>query len=109
MITALVQNKGKFYPATNNRAGHSAEALTRAVGLEMLHFTIGASSLGKVLVATSENGVCAVLLGSEDKSLIADLKGRNPRVVLMQGGDVVETTPAPDSLFFAVTRRQNRV
>lgn len=56
----------------------------------MLHFAIGASSLGKVLVATSEKGVCAVLLGSEDKSLVADLKGLNPRVVLMQGGEMVE-------------------
>jgi O6-methylguanine-DNA--protein-cysteine methyltransferase len=63
---------------------------SRAVGREVLHFTIGVSSLGKVLVATSEKGLCAVLPGSEDKSLMADLKGRNPRVVLMQGGDVVE-------------------
>lgn len=78
MITTLVQNVEKFYPAKNNRAGHSAEALTCAVGREVLHFTIGASSLGKVLVATSEKGVCAVLLGSEEKSLIADLKGRIP-------------------------------
>ena len=76
MITALVQNREKFYPATNNRAGHSAEALLRAAGPEVFHFTIGASSLGKVLVATSEKGVCAVLLGGEDKSLIADLKSR---------------------------------
>lgn len=43
-----------------------------------------------MLVATSEKGVCAVLLGSKVKSLIADLQGRNSRAVLIQGGDVVE-------------------
>ena len=59
-------------------------------GLEVFHFTIGASALGRVLVATSEKGVSAVLLGSKEKSLIADLQGRNSRAVLIEGGDVVE-------------------
>ena len=47
MITASVQDAEKSYPSTNNRAGRSGEAPTSAEGLEVLHFTIGASSLGK--------------------------------------------------------------
>jgi hypothetical protein len=70
----------------------------------VLHFTIGASSPGKVLVVTSEKGVCAVLLGSEDKSLIADLKGRDPGVVLIESCVGTAASPAIAGAFSASVR-----
>jgi hypothetical protein len=37
--------------------------------------------------------VCVVFLGSEDKSLIADLKGRNPGVVLTESWAATAASP----------------
>ena len=42
-------------------------------------FTTGESVLGTVLVARSERGVCAILLGDDAKALERDLRARFPR------------------------------
>jgi len=41
-------------------------------------FTIGASELGQVLVARTDAGVCAILIGADDEALEADLEARFP-------------------------------
>jgi AraC family transcriptional regulator of adaptative response/methylated-DNA-[protein]-cysteine methyltransferase len=58
--------------------------------LQTLSFAMGTTSLGRVLVATCENGVRAVLFGSDEKSLLVDVQGRNPRTRLARGGDMAE-------------------
>lgn len=47
-----------------------------------IHFTCGDSSLGKFLVARSEKGICAILLGDNPQELIADLHKRFPTAEL---------------------------
>jgi AraC family transcriptional regulator, regulatory protein of adaptative response / methylated-DNA-[protein]-cysteine methyltransferase len=49
-----------------------------------LHFAIGQCSLGSVLVARSEHGVCAVLLGDEPEAVIRELAQRFPGSVLLR-------------------------
>jgi AraC family transcriptional regulator, regulatory protein of adaptative response / methylated-DNA-[protein]-cysteine methyltransferase len=49
-----------------------------------LHFAIGQCSLGSVLVARSERGVCAILLGDEPEAVIHELTQRFPRAVLVR-------------------------
>jgi AraC family transcriptional regulator of adaptative response/methylated-DNA-[protein]-cysteine methyltransferase len=51
-----------------------------------LRFAIGESSLGSILVAHSERGVCAILLGDDADELARDLQDRFPRAKLI-GGD----------------------
>lgn len=46
---------------------------------EEIRFAIGEFSLGLILVARSERGVCAILLGDDRERLIGDLRGRFPR------------------------------
>ena len=41
-------------------------------------FAIGTSTLGTVLLASSARGVCAILIGSEEAELVADLAARFP-------------------------------
>lgn len=41
-------------------------------------FVTGASELGQVLVARTDAGVCAILIGSDDEALEADLEARFP-------------------------------
>lgn len=51
-----------------------------------IRFAVGASSLGAILVARSDRGVCAILLGDDPDRLARDLQDRFPRARLI-GGD----------------------
>jgi AraC family transcriptional regulator, regulatory protein of adaptative response / methylated-DNA-[protein]-cysteine methyltransferase len=51
-----------------------------------IRFAIGQCSLGSILVAQSERGVCAILLGDDPDELARDLQDRFPRANLI-GGD----------------------
>jgi AraC family transcriptional regulator of adaptative response/methylated-DNA-[protein]-cysteine methyltransferase len=51
-----------------------------------IRFAVGLCSLGSILVAASERGVCAILLGDDPDALARDLQDRFPRARLI-GGD----------------------
>ena len=51
-----------------------------------IHFAIGECSLGSILVARSDKGICAILLGDDPDALVRDLQDRFPRATLI-GGD----------------------
>jgi AraC family transcriptional regulator of adaptative response/methylated-DNA-[protein]-cysteine methyltransferase len=51
-----------------------------------IRFAIGECSLGSILVAMSERGVCAILLGDDPDALARDFQDRFPRATLI-GGD----------------------
>jgi AraC family transcriptional regulator of adaptative response/methylated-DNA-[protein]-cysteine methyltransferase len=51
-----------------------------------IRFAVGQCTLGAILVAASERGVCAILLGDDADALLADLQARFPRAQLL-GGD----------------------
>jgi AraC family transcriptional regulator of adaptative response/methylated-DNA-[protein]-cysteine methyltransferase len=55
-----------------------------------LQFTLGQSSLGTVLVAGSERGVRAILLGDDPTALVNDLQGRFPATPLTRADEVLE-------------------
>lgn len=48
-----------------------------------IHFAITPSSLGSLLVAATEKGLCAVLLGDAPDPLITDLRNRFPGATLL--------------------------
>jgi hypothetical protein len=50
---------------------------------------LGDSSLGMVLVAKSPKGICTVLLGSRERSLVAELRSRFPHAILTPDKDEV--------------------
>ena len=49
-----------------------------------IHFDIGSSTLGQVLVAMNDKGVCAILLGGSPAVVIRELRERFPRAQLEQ-------------------------
>ena len=63
-----------------------------------IHFSTGDCSLGAILVAASEAGVCAILLGDDPGRLALELRQRFPGARLTPGG--VES----ESLLAQVTR-----
>ena len=56
---------------------------------DVLFFGVGDSALGKVLLARSAKGVCAILLGDAAGELKADLAGRFPKATLVANEVIV--------------------
>ena len=53
---------------------------------EEIRFAVGESSLGAILVASSQKGVASILLGDDPDTLVRDLQDRFPKARLI-GGD----------------------
>jgi AraC family transcriptional regulator, regulatory protein of adaptative response / methylated-DNA-[protein]-cysteine methyltransferase len=79
-------SNGRFYEQSNDVLGMTPTAY-RAGGANIeIRFAIGECSLGSILVAASERGVCAILIGDDPDALARDLQDRFPRAHLL-GGD----------------------
>ena len=57
---------------------------------EAIRYRIGESSLGHVLVASSEKGMVAILIGEDPDRLVHDLQKRFPRGHLVRAGEDVD-------------------
>lgn len=53
---------------------------------ETLRYGVTETDLGPLLLAVSDQGVCAITLGDEAEALVADLRRRFPHAVLVEGG-----------------------
>ena len=51
-----------------------------------IRFAVGQCSLGAILVAQSQRGICAILLGDDPEALVRELQDQFPRARLI-GGD----------------------
>jgi AraC family transcriptional regulator of adaptative response/methylated-DNA-[protein]-cysteine methyltransferase len=59
-----------------------------------IRFAIGECSLGFILAATSERGICAILLGNEPEALVHDLEERFPHAELTRSSAASDETIA---------------
>ena len=79
-------SSSRFYEKSDQVLGMTPSSY-RAGGVDIaIHFAIGECSLGSILVASSDRGVCAILLGDDPEALMRDLQDRFPRSNLI-GGD----------------------
>jgi AraC family transcriptional regulator, regulatory protein of adaptative response / methylated-DNA-[protein]-cysteine methyltransferase len=79
-------SNGRFYGESQQVLGMTP-SIYRAGGANAdIRFAIGECSLGSILVARSELGFCAILLGDDPDALARDLQDRFPRATLI-GGD----------------------
>ena len=79
-------SNGRFYEESNDVLGMTPTAY-RGGGVNTdIRFAVGECSLGSILVAASERGVCAILIGDDPDVLARDLQDRFPRARLI-GGD----------------------
>ena len=79
-------SNGRFYATATEALGMSPTAF-RAGGADTeIRYAVGACSLGSVLVAASDKGVCAILLGDASEALLADLRRQFPRAAIADGG-----------------------
>jgi len=76
----------RFYETSSRTLGMTPSSY-RAGGTDQdIRFAIGECSLGAILVAQSERGVCAILFGDDPDALARDLQDRFPKANLI-GGD----------------------
>ena len=78
-------SSGRFYEASDRMLGMTPTQYRAGGATTEIRFAIGACSLGLTLVAASERGVCAILLGDEREALRGDLRRRFPRARLVVG------------------------
>ena len=80
-------SNGRFYEQSNDVLGMTPTAYRSGGANTEIRFAIGECSLGSILVAASERGVCAILIGDDPDALARDLQDRFPRAHLI-GGDL---------------------
>ena len=86
IFDAGYNSNGRFYEKSNEVLGMTPTRY-RAGGVNTeIRFAIGECSLGSILVAQSDRGICAILLGDDPDALVRDLQDRFPRARLI-GGD----------------------
>lgn len=72
----------RFYEAAPSRLGMTASTLKRGGQDLRIRFELAQSWLGKVLIAATEAGVCAILFGETKRALLDDLRVRFPNATL---------------------------
>ena len=77
---------GRFYEKSNAVLGMTPSNYRAGGASTEIRFAVGECSLGSILVAATERGVCAIFLGDEPDALVRDLQDRFPRADLI-GGD----------------------
>jgi AraC family transcriptional regulator of adaptative response/methylated-DNA-[protein]-cysteine methyltransferase len=80
------QSSGRFYESAAGRLGMTPSAYRAGGAGTTIRFAVGECSLGSVLVAASDRGVCAILLGDDPDALARDLQERFPAAHFV-GGD----------------------
>ncbi|MBT8481028.1 MAG: bifunctional DNA-binding transcriptional regulator/O6-methylguanine-DNA methyltransferase Ada [Myxococcales bacterium] len=83
-VTAAIYDSGygtssRFYEASKGRHGMTATRLRKGGQDVEIRYAFGDSSLGLVVVAATDRGICAVLFGATRDALIEDLKRRFPK------------------------------
>ena len=95
-VSAAIYDAGynsnaRFYGESERVLGMTPTSYRRGGAGAEIRFAVGECSLGSILVAMSDRGVCAILLGDDPDALARDLQDRFPRATLIGGDAKFET------------------
>jgi len=76
----------RFYEASDNVLGMTPSRYRAGGAQTTIRFAVGECSLGSILVAQSDRGICAILMGDDPDALVRDLQDTFPKAELI-GGD----------------------
>lgn len=79
-------SSGRFYATSAQMLGMAPSRFRDGGQRERIRFAVGQCSLGAILVAATDVGVCAILLGADPEELLRQLQDDFPRADLV-GGD----------------------
>jgi AraC family transcriptional regulator, regulatory protein of adaptative response / methylated-DNA-[protein]-cysteine methyltransferase len=90
-VTGAIYDAGynsnsRFYETSNQVLGMTPSKYRAGGAQTDIRFAVGECSLGSILVAQSDRGICAILLGDDPDSLARDLQDQFPKANLI-GGD----------------------
>jgi AraC family transcriptional regulator of adaptative response/methylated-DNA-[protein]-cysteine methyltransferase len=83
-------SNGRFYATSSEVLGMTPTEFRSGGDNTEIKFAIGDCSLGKVLVAASDKGICAIFFGDDPDGLARDLKKQFPHARLVGGDPVFE-------------------
>jgi AraC family transcriptional regulator of adaptative response/methylated-DNA-[protein]-cysteine methyltransferase len=87
-------SSGRFYAAAGDMLGMSPGRYRAGGANETLRFAVGQCALGAILVASSEMGVAAILIGDDPDGLVRNLQDRFPQARLVGGDSAYEALVA---------------
>ena len=76
-------SNGRFYERAGQTLGMTPRRYRAGGENAVIRFAVGECALGSILVAQSERGVCAILLGDDPAALVRDLEERFPKARLI--------------------------
>jgi len=79
-------SSSRFYETADQRLGMRAKDYRAGGTGALIRFAIGQCTLGSILVAQSQRGLCAILLGDDAENLLHELQDQFPKAELI-GGD----------------------
>ncbi|HEV7414910.1 bifunctional DNA-binding transcriptional regulator/O6-methylguanine-DNA methyltransferase Ada [Tianweitania sediminis] len=84
----------RFYAQSDAVLGMAPKAYKKGGASQQIRFAVGACCLGQILVAQSDKGICAILLGDDPHALLRNLQDRFPQAELLGGDPSFEHTVA---------------
>lgn len=94
LYAAGFNSSSRFYAGSEAMLGMAPSRFKAGGAGEAIRFAVGACSLGAILVAATERGICAVLMGDDPEPLVRDLQDRFPKAQLIGADAGFERTVA---------------
>lgn len=88
IYNAGYNSSGRFYETSDRVLGMTPSTYRAGGARTDIRFAVGECSLGSILVAKSDRGICAILLGDDPDALTRNLQNRFPQANLI-GGDTI--------------------
>jgi len=83
MYAAGFNSSGRFYAQSPAVLGMKPSAFRAGGAGEQIRFAIAECSLGPILVASTQQGICAILIDDDPDFLVKDLQDRFPKAELI--------------------------
>ena len=94
IYAAGYNSSGRFYATSSQVLGMTPTSYRAGGSGAAIRFAIGACSLGAILVAATDKGICAILMGDDPDLLVRDLQDRFPNAELRGAEADFEATVA---------------
>jgi AraC family transcriptional regulator of adaptative response/methylated-DNA-[protein]-cysteine methyltransferase len=79
-------SNGRFYASSRQVLGMTPRRYRAGGNFSQIRFAIGECSLGSILVAATDKGVCAILMGNDPEALVRQVQDRFAKAEIV-GGD----------------------
>jgi AraC family transcriptional regulator, regulatory protein of adaptative response / methylated-DNA-[protein]-cysteine methyltransferase len=97
-------SSSRFYEQARSELGMTPLSYKKGGEGMAIAYATGASPLGRVLVAATQQGICAVTLGENDEVLEQSLTAEYPRATILRDDDAVR--PWLDSVLASLQQRK---